>query len=262
MIIIEQNDGQLISKRLIDFTTMQLIQLVQLENEKIVGALTESSIIIWSLLINQLHIEYIDHNIHKQKINSICSISDNRIVSCSNVQIIIVLNGEPPYEIIIQIDLSLYHLKQCKVLKQINENYNISSLYDSTICVWDLRIYQLVTVVENKTDNSKQDYFYAFDDKRLIMQKDNSDITFVFNTSTWEIIDEIKFSGHLLSAEKINADAIFCQLDSLYFSVYDIKRKELTRSSIAFFYQTIGLIRLNEYTYATPNKVGITAFTF
>ena len=164
MIIIEQNDGQLISKRLIDFTTMQLIQLVQLENEKIVGALTESSIIIWSLHINQLHIEYIEHNIHKQKINSICSLSDNRIVSCSNVQIIIVLNGEPPYEIIIQIDLSLYHLKQCKVLKQINENYIISSLYDSTICVWDLRIYQLVTVVENKTDNSKQDYFYAFDD--------------------------------------------------------------------------------------------------
>ena len=72
MIIIEQNDGQLISKRLIDFTTMQLIQLVQLENEKIVGALTESSIIIWSLHINQLHIEYIEHNIHKQKINSIC----------------------------------------------------------------------------------------------------------------------------------------------------------------------------------------------
>ena len=36
------------------------------------------------------------------------------------------------------------------------------------------------------------------------MQKDNSDITVVFNTSTWEIIDEIKFSGHLLSVEKIN----------------------------------------------------------
>ena len=66
MIIIEQNDGQLISKRLIDFTTTQLIQLVQLENEKIV-------VIQISLLII-----FLVNNISKRIANLLIMLSNNR----------------------------------------------------------------------------------------------------------------------------------------------------------------------------------------
>ena len=47
------------------------------------------------------------------------------------------------------------------------------------------------------------------------MQKDNSDITFVFNTSTWEIIDEIKSSQEIYKKANFEINKIISRLENI-----------------------------------------------
>ena len=83
-----------------------LICVTELANKTIAGLLSDNTIVLWSFFTDKVEVKHIYSNIHNKNGITITSLSNNRIASCSFDNTIKIWNGEAPYTLIKQINLS------------------------------------------------------------------------------------------------------------------------------------------------------------
>ena len=142
-------------------------------------------------------------------------------------------NGEAPYTLIKQIILSK---PQCcnSIIQITNTNYMITGLFTQQIYVWDLRTYQIVSIIQDVggyfhwSDNKFYQYkeFSFIDDKRVIVQNQNEEnlYSFILDTTTWKTIDTFTNQNLISSTAKYNNSLFLCNSGLLV--LYNLEKKK------------------------------------
>ena len=145
--ILDFNTNEMFQEKLFPRNT-NLLCVIQLSNGKIAGLLSDNTIVLWSFFSDKVEVNHIYSNIHNENGITIASISNNRIASCSFDNTIKIWNGEAPYNLIKQINLPKPQC--CNSIIQIkNTNYMMTGMFSKKIYVWDLRTYQIVSIIQD-----------------------------------------------------------------------------------------------------------------
>ena len=264
--ILDLQKNEIFQEKLFQRNT-NLICVTELANKTIAGLLSDNTIVLWSFFTDKVEVKHIYSNIHNKNGITITSLSNNRIASWSFDNTIKIWNGEAPYTLIKQINLSK---PQCcnSIIQITNTNYMITGMFTQQIYVWDLRTYQIVSIIQDVggyfhwSDNKFYQYkeFSFIDDKRVIVQNQNEEnlYSFILDTTTWKTIDTFTNQNLISSTAKYNNSLFLCNSGLLV--LYNLEKKKEIRQ--AMFYMVTGkdLVKINDYTFAVAGNSKIILF--
>ncbi|MCQ2818040.1 MAG: hypothetical protein MJ252_12310, partial [archaeon] len=156
----------------------------QLDNGKLISCSGDKTIKIGNISNNIYQCEATLVG-HREWVVKVIPISKNRIVSCSYDKKIGVWNSEPPYDLIIALNIHRGYVNSIIQIK--NEEILVSASWDSTLKFWNLNDYSIIGEVKGVTANSNNS-LYQIDSKHIIIgEKENKNITIV-NFKTYQIV--------------------------------------------------------------------------
>lgn len=200
--------------------------ICEINKNKIASGFKNQTIQIWKITKSTYSRDYIIPNAHNYAIWQIISLTNNRMASCSVDRTIKIWSTNHPYDLIWILEGKSNYVQSLLQIKE--KEILVSTSCDHIMCLWNLSVYQCITVIKNIECCSRNNIFEIGNDKIIISGKV---MLTVFNINKCKIekrkvIDTFNYPYSLIA---ITSGNILFGSNEGDIGVYDINKNSFTR---------------------------------